>query len=232
MQKRAYLFIFVGLALFVAISLVAVTTSGILFPVQVESKVAIVFNDTINKDNFVEATEGAQKILNTIVNVADFDEVKDEVFNSGFEVSENIFNGTSKENTLIWRRHVTVKPVDNAFVLKITITGRDQKEAEELAAVIAHEVSLEIPKLFTNLRGISDQPRLVNHQLEIMFTCFFVAMVAIVCFFIVLNFFSKNKKGNFSMNIDSNKAIVLTDKKSEGDPRYFLQKFLEEHQKK
>lgn len=224
MQKKAYLLVWVGLALSVAFSLVALTTSGILFPIQAESRVAIVFNDAIGENNFVEATEGAQKILNTIVNVADFAEVKNKVINSGFAVTENVFNGNTKENALIWRKYVLINPVDNAFVLRITTKGRNNAEAEELANVIAHEVSLEIPRLFKNLRGISDQSRKIEYQSGIIFSYFFAMAVITVCLFVFRNFFDKNKKDNL-------KKTVFLDKKPDRDPRYFLQKFLDEHQK-
>lgn len=229
MQKKAYLLIFVGLALIVAISLIALTTSGILFPHRAESRVAIVFNGAIGENNFVEAIEGAQRILNTIVNVADFDEIKSKVIGSGFAVTENVFNGTAKENILTWKKYVNIRPVDEAFVLKITTEGRNQEEAEELAAVIAHEVSLEVSKLFTNLRGISDQPKPINQQSKIIFVCFFVITIIVICFFVFWVFF--NKKKSLSLGKALNKKTVSPIEKLNGDPRYFLQKFLEEHQK-
>jgi hypothetical protein len=231
MQKKTYLFILVGFALFVATFLIAITASGGLFPIQAESRVAIVFNDDIDGNNFVKATEGAQKILNTMVNIADFAEVKNKVFNSGFAVTENIFNGSTKENMSTWKRYVRIKPIDNSFVLKITTGGSDYAEAEELAAVIAHEVSLEVPVLFTNLRGISDQPKLVNHRLEIFFIYFFAVVIIAICLFILWNRSDKNSKVGLSKVENSDETTILTDEKLDRNPRYFLQKFLEEHQK-
>lgn len=219
----------IGLVMFVAISLIVITTSGVIFPVQAESRVAIVFNNAIGENNFVQATEGAQTILNTMVNVADFAEVKNKVINSGFTVTDNVFNGNAKENANIWRKYVKISPVDNAFVLRITTGGRNHAEAEELAAVIAHEVGLEVPELFSNLRGISDQPREVSYQSQVVFVYSFLTII--FCLFTIWIIFKKNKRASIFPGDGLGENIVLPEKKPEGDPRYFLQKFLEEHQK-
>jgi hypothetical protein len=231
MQKRVYLMSLIGLVMFVAISLIVLMTSGIVFPIQAESRVAIVFNDAISKNDFVQATEGAQTILNTMVNVADFAEVKNKVINSGFAVTDNVFNGNAKENANIWRKYVKINPIDNSFVLRITTGGRNHAEAEELGAVIAHEVSLEVPELFSNLRGISDQPREVSYQSQVVVICSLLIIVIIFCLFTVWIIFKKNKKAIMFSEKGLGENIVLPEKKPEGDPRYFLQKFLEEHQR-
>jgi len=231
MQKKAYLFTFVGLALFITTFYVLTGISKVLFPIQAESRVVVVFGNAINENNFVGSTEGAQKILNTMVNVADFVEVRNKVINSGFLVTDNIFNGSAKENANTWRKHVSIKPVDDAFVLKITTGGRNQVEAKELAAVVAHEISLEIPKLFPNLRGISDQPRQKDYQPVVVFIYVFGTIVIAAWLFVFWKFLNKKEKDNIETKKFLVQKATLEDKKIEGDPRYFLQKFLEEHQK-
>ena len=62
---------------------------------------------------------------------------------------------------------------------------------------------------------------------------FYVFGVFTVCLYIfaLWKHVEKKEKTGEQVKNDSEKKVTVEEEKKEGDPRYFLQKFLEEHQK-
>ncbi len=233
---------------------------GLSEPVA-EARLVVTVSANPTPETFGDIVSGAESIAATLAELASFDTFRMEVLGGGFVISPDLFTGSPDAKKEEWRRRVRVERLDDTLVLRVQARGRTPDEARALAGAVLHALALHAPAVVGNhvvQVAVEGLPTLVFSAMELRvgYALLGGGVAGVTLGFAALGFaiswlwkpsrLRHVREGNraprsWSLATGEEKtgisapalptsqetsAPVSTD-----DARYWLQKFLEEHQR-
>lgn len=129
-----------------------------------EVKLALVFTSSPNPEDFADTVRAARTMQETMIEVVQFSDFRNMVFESGFNAVAEMREMSDKERGLFWDRHVSIKPAEKSLVVSVGVWGSDKKKTAALSEIIAQDISLLIPDIVGGeiIRGIVGDPKTRN----------------------------------------------------------------------
>ncbi len=234
--------------LLAVIGLVCVIAGGILMrlPPVAEARLVVTVQANPSSETFPGIVDGASRIAATLVEVAALDSFRDEVLESGFSGMQKPSADRLEKLRRAWRDRVTVRRLGESLALRVRVTGDTREESVALAGAVVHALALRAPTLVGNhiLRAqVERMPSLVRPLgsepvafalvgagaalgvLGVVFSLMLVHATAV-------QDRTRARVGPAVVAAPAAEPAAPNDHRlSPEDARYWLQKFLEEHQR-
>jgi len=248
-----------GSGLLVILGLAGVVAGGVFLRALTvaEARLAVTVNANPTPENFADVVEGSTRVVATLVELATFDTFREDVAQSGFDITRELFHGTADEQRRLWNRQIRVERVDDTLVLRVRSRGRTGDAARALTGAVLHALALRAPTIVGNhvvQVHVERMPVLVGIPGRGTVAAFVVFGSGVVLFLLggvgsLMSFVRRlgarvarptppvppsaplAVRGPADLPIEGDEAASRRRKASPEDARFWLQKFLEQHQR-
>lgn len=224
----------------------AAVTGGVLawLPAVAEARLALIVAADPTAETFPGVFGGASSIVATLEELATFDSFREEVARSGFAGAAAFSQGSSEDQQKVWKRAVSVTRIGDALVLRVQARATSPDEARELAGAVAHLLALRAPIIIGDhivqahvaqrpLLTFRGRPRVGYAMVSGGSVAALIGLALLVVSF--WERLSGRVRGRLvapsALSVPTPPPVALTEKLSPEDARYWLQKFLEQHQR-
>ena len=215
-------------------------------PATAEARLAVRVAADPTVETFPGILDGALRIAATLTELSTFDAFREDVTRSGFAMTSPLLRGSSEDRQRAWKRVVTVTRAGDSLVLRVRARAASADDARALAGAVAHMLALRAPTI------VGDH--IVQARVEQMPVLIFrgrprvgyalvggggvVALAGLVGLLAGSHrawFRRRTRGGQFAVVASpTSPSVAPLDqslKPSPEDARYWLQKFLEQHQR-
>lgn len=207
-----------------------------------EGKLALSVNVHPTDETFPGVVESATRILKTLAERSTFDTFRTKVISGGFDVSPDAFQGSAVEH--LWSRRVRVEQIDDTLVLRVRTHADTPQLALALARGVLHTLVLEAPTIVGNQlvhARIERMPVLLDLPHAVAWRTAALAGGSVTLFFglcaLLWTVLRRHLKGHrlLVQEVPSEMATpsspaMAPERSSPEEARFWLQKFLEQHQ--
>lgn len=233
MSIRMQLMIAGGL---LVLGLAGLGTAGVLLSEgpTAEARLAITVQANPNPDTFAQIAQGSDRIVTTLQELATFDTFRETVLRSGFAMSMDLFGATPEERRQNWERMVRVERVGDSLVLHVTARAATNEDALTLAGATLHALATEAPRIIGNhvvLPRIERMPTLMTRVPRSWIFALAGGSGAVTLLGGIAAYIAwRSRRTSSSARPTSLGTLVRPQRSSPEEAKYWLQKFLEQHQ--